>query len=264
MANKQKHTGIQLDHPVVIDALAGGLAGGITAVFVSPLEVLKTRLQTQELKGPDRYQGGFHIYGGLQRIVRSEGVGGLYRGLGPQFMALFPNWAVYFTVYNRLKGTLGKRQSLPQPMVHMLSAVGAGAATSVVTNPLWVAKTRLQTQHMANRPAGREIYRGTMHCMYSIARREGVGALWSGMGASMVGLVHVAVQFPCYEKLKQLLSERRERISHTRELQPVDLILASALSKAVASTVAYPHELIRLVCQHCSHHSCGGSHLHLI
>ena len=32
-------------------------------MFVSPLEVLKTRLQTQELKGPDRYQGGFHIYG---------------------------------------------------------------------------------------------------------------------------------------------------------------------------------------------------------
>ena len=26
--------------------------------------------------------------------MRSEGVGGLYRGLGPQIMALFPNWAV--------------------------------------------------------------------------------------------------------------------------------------------------------------------------
>ena len=37
-----------------------------------------------------------------------------------------PCTQVYFTVYNRLKGTLGKRQSLPQPMVHMLSAVGAG------------------------------------------------------------------------------------------------------------------------------------------
>ena len=37
-----------------------------------------------------------------------------------------PCTQVYFTVYNRLKGTLGKRQSLPQPIVHMLSAVGAG------------------------------------------------------------------------------------------------------------------------------------------
>ena len=37
-----------------------------------------------------------------------------------------PCTQVYFTVYNRLKGTLGKRQSLPQPVVHMLSAVGAG------------------------------------------------------------------------------------------------------------------------------------------
>ena len=31
--------------------------------------------------------------------MRSEGVGGLYRGLGPQFMALFPNWAVSLHVH---------------------------------------------------------------------------------------------------------------------------------------------------------------------
>lgn len=39
------------------------LAGGTTAVFVSPLEVLKTRLQTQVKGQGTKYLGGIHIYG---------------------------------------------------------------------------------------------------------------------------------------------------------------------------------------------------------
>lgn len=34
---------------------------------------------------------------------------------------------VYFTVYENLKGVMRKREGLPQPLQHMVSAVGAGA-----------------------------------------------------------------------------------------------------------------------------------------
>ncbi len=54
----------------------------------------------------------------------------------------------------------------------------AGAATLAVTNPLWVAKTRLQVQHMGTRPAGRPLYRNTFHCLATMARQEGVGRLY--------------------------------------------------------------------------------------
>lgn len=47
--------------------------------------------------------------GGLKQIVAEEGARGLYRGLGPQFVALLPNWAVRLSlVLHRMLWSLPK------------------------------------------------------------------------------------------------------------------------------------------------------------
>lgn len=70
------------------------------------------------------------------------------------------------------------------PIVHMVSASGAGIATMTVTNPLWVIKTRLQTQHMglqAQRVVGSglaPLYTGTVNAFLRISREEGLAGLY--------------------------------------------------------------------------------------
>lgn len=237
------------DDPEVVSAIAGGLAGGLTAVFVCPLDVLKTRMQVTPA-GPERRGIG----ASLTRIFAEEGVAGLYRGLSPTLTALLPNWAVYFTVYDRLKAGLQRRvdasgRRTAPSAVHCAAAAGAGVATLAVTNPLWVVKTRLQTQHLAEvgalgaRAAARAPYAGTLDALVNIARAEGLAGLYAGLLPSLVGVAHVTVQFPLYERMKAALAQR-EGVPVDR-LSAASLVAASAGSKAVASSITYPHEVVR-------------------
>lgn len=231
--------------PAVVNAVAGGIAGASTAVFVCPLDVLKTRMQVQSFSGDGpRY----NIRGGLSHILREEGLRGLYRGLSPTLLALLPNWAVYFTVYERMKVTIADQFTDGQQSTktYIASATCAGLATQVVTNPLWVAKTRLQTQHMQlhwRRQQG-AFYTGAFNTLARMTREEGLLGLYSGLGPTMLGVSHVAIQFPLYEYLKTKATQRSEGCT-ADALGPGWLICVSALSKMVASTATYPHEVIR-------------------
>ena len=85
----------------------------MAAAFVCPLDVVKTRLQVARAgAGAAGYDT---LRGSLATVVREEGVRGLYRGLGPTLMALLPNWAVYFSVYERLKERL-RRDAAARPL----------------------------------------------------------------------------------------------------------------------------------------------------
>jgi solute carrier family 25 phosphate transporter 23/24/25/41 len=88
-------------NPDLVKILAGGGAG-ITAILVTyPSDLIRRRLQLQNFdKSVPKYTG---IIDCFRKVVRLEGVTGLYRGLTATCVKLFPTIGIQFLVMEKLK-----------------------------------------------------------------------------------------------------------------------------------------------------------------
>ncbi|KAH8904030.1 mitochondrial carrier [Coniochaeta sp. PMI_546] len=88
----------------VVTAVIGATSGATGATIVYPLNVLRTRLQTQgTAMHPPTYTG---IWDVAQRTVRNEGVRGLYKGLTPNILKVAPALSITWVVYENTKKLL--------------------------------------------------------------------------------------------------------------------------------------------------------------
>ncbi|KAI3812723.1 hypothetical protein L1987_17435 [Smallanthus sonchifolius] len=83
--------------------LAGGLAGGAFWISVYPTDVVKSVIQIDDYKNP-KYSGSIDAF---KKILKAEGVGGLYKGFGPAMARSVPANAACFLAYEITKSSLG-------------------------------------------------------------------------------------------------------------------------------------------------------------
>ena len=80
--------------------LAGATAGSSAVIFCYPLDLIRTRLTTQQPATPQAYKGITHAF---VKIIQKEGVFGLYEGLGTTLCVAVPSFSISYMVYGSLK-----------------------------------------------------------------------------------------------------------------------------------------------------------------
>lgn len=90
-------------------------------------------------------------------------------------------------------------------------------------------------------------YHNTLDAFRKMYRIEGVGAFYSGLGPALLGLTHVAIQFPLYEyfKLRFTGVQMGQHATDDNTNHTVGVLTATFLSKVCATSATYPHEVIR-------------------
>ncbi|KAH0289445.1 mitochondrial carrier [Aureobasidium namibiae CBS 147.97] len=88
-------------------ALIGGFSGAIGASAVYPLNLLRTRLQSQGTAShPRTYTGIMDV---TRQTLAGEGVRGLFKGLTPNLLKVVPAVSITYVVYEKSKKALNLR-----------------------------------------------------------------------------------------------------------------------------------------------------------
>ncbi|KAJ9660686.1 mitochondrial FAD carrier protein flx1 [Neophaeococcomyces mojaviensis] len=227
--------------PEAVETVAGLTAGLASTIIVHPLDIIKTRMQLDTSAHPLRNS----TQSVLRDILQNEGptrIAALYRGLTPNLLGNSLGWALYFLWYKQgqdlVRYTRG--YSLDQQLTsidYIAASAGAGGLSALLTNPIWVIKTRMISTSSAIEGA----YPSMISGMTSIWRTEGFRGFFHGLLPALFGVSHGALYFFAYENIKvwQRARNGEQKLSNT------DTIIASALSKVFAGTTTYPTQVIR-------------------
>eukprot|EP00475_Leptophrys_vorax_P033162 TRINITY_DN5188_c0_g1_i2.p1 TRINITY_DN5188_c0_g1~~TRINITY_DN5188_c0_g1_i2.p1 ORF type:complete len:190 (-),score=32.16 TRINITY_DN5188_c0_g1_i2:37-606(-) len=120
-----------------------------------------------------------------------------------------------------------------------MSAAFAGSLTVLVTNPIWMIKTRIQVQSTT----GTAEYRGAFDCFRSIIKNEGVMTLYRGIGPAMMLVSNGAIQFMCYEELKHYTAH--SILTSESDLKSHHFMVIGGISKMISATTTYPLQVIK-------------------
>jgi len=230
-----------LSSPRMQRFVVGGLAGGAAALITAPLDLVKTVSQ-------NRVGARVSTAQVLKVALSERGVKGCFRGIGPTLFGIVPTTSIYFGVYENTRRLLGKKYETSPLVTSVVSSMTAGVTAQALTNPLWVVKTRMQTE------AGNLSFRTLAGMIY---RAEGCKGFMRGISASVAGASQYAVQFPVYEAGRDYLT-KMHKDGDDAKLSLQDVVFASCGSRVTASVITYPQQVLRTRLQTGRGAICGG------
>lgn len=244
----------------VLSSCSGAL---VTSLFMTPLDVVKTRLQTQQKLmlsnkcylycnglmdhlcpcGPN---GTFtkpklHFSGTIDafmKISHYEGVRSLWSGLGPTLVLALPTTVIYFVAYEQFrlrlkefyqKRTIHAQQELPL-WIPMVAGGSARVMAVTIVNPLELIRTKMQSERLSYTEVGRGFK--------SMLKMQGVLGLWNGFFPTILRDVPFsAIYWTTYETIKKRSNVTQPTFGFS--------FMGGAISGGVAAFVTVPFDVVK-------------------
>jgi hypothetical protein len=185
--------------------VAGAAAGAVASAAANPTDLVKVRMQTDGMAhGEKRYTGVRNCF---FTIVREEGIFGLWKGVGPTMGRATVLAAAELSTYDEVKCQITRHRIIEQEglLLHVTTAFISGFASTVVSSPFDVVKSRVMAQPLDSNGVGK-LYSGMIDCFVKSIRQQGALSLYSGFWPNF-GRVgpRVTIVFIVMEQLKSRL-----------------------------------------------------------
>ncbi|XP_055518385.1 electrogenic aspartate/glutamate antiporter SLC25A13, mitochondrial isoform X2 [Leucoraja erinacea] len=211
----------------------GSVAGAMGATSVYPIDLVKTRMQNQRSTGAFveeiLYRNSLDCF---RKVLRYEGIIGLYRGLLPQVMGVAPEKAIKLSMNDFVRDLFIRGDDSIPIAAEILAGGCAGASQVIFTNPLEIVKIRLQV-------AG-EITVGSRVNAWNVIKHLGFTGLYKGAKACFLrDISFSAIYFPCYSNLKLAFADEFGQVNSK------NVLLAGSLAAMPAASLVTPFDVIK-------------------
>lgn len=219
--------------------VCGGAAGLISRFVISPLDVVKIRLQLQTSKhAKGEFRLGTAVFHNMARIVRSEGIRALWKGNVPAELMYVMYGAAQFTAYknfNRLCNIY--IPEVPENVHLFISGAMAGTLATAVTYPFDLLRTRFAAQSHTDR-----IYTSLLQSFRHIYVHEGgVRGYFRGLMPAIYSVVpNMGIFFMIYEETRRIM-----RNSVHLDVLPAPEATAGFVAGTIAKTTVFPLDTVR-------------------
>ncbi|XP_074048984.1 mitochondrial glutathione transporter SLC25A40 isoform X2 [Macrotis lagotis] len=232
----------------------------LTSLMVTPLDVVKIRLQVQNNPYPKRrcflYCNGLmdHLYfcdegshkawykkpgrfsGTLDafiKIIRNEGIKSLWSGLPPTLVMAVPATVIYFTCYDQLSSFM-KSKVENDAYVPIFAGTVARLGAVTVISPLELIRTKMQSRALSYKE------------LHLFVRRklaeDGWISLWRGWSSTVMRDVPFsAMYWYNFEMFKKWLCKNSDKYEPTFGIN----FAAGAISGSIASIVTLPFDVVK-------------------
>ncbi|XP_012231199.1 mitochondrial glutathione transporter SLC25A40-like [Linepithema humile] len=239
----------------------------ITSVFVTPLDVVKIRLQTQQKamlsnkcflycnglmdhlcpcmngKMPEwmRRNGKFNgTVDALIKISRNEGIISLWSGLSPTLVLAIPATVIYFVSYEQLRLYLKdkynkefkkRRTNVEQPFwIPVLAGGTARIWAATLVSPVELIRTKMQSQRLS--------YPEITQVLKTVVKYSGISGLWMGLSSTLLRDVPFsAIYWLNYETIKKMFYNSQQTFTFN--------LAAGAVAGSIAAFFTIPFDVVK-------------------